>query len=64
MSSTQELTQANDTNVKQYESWDDLELNEDVTRGIYAYGFENPTPIQGRAIKQLIAGLDLIGQAQ
>jgi translation initiation factor 4A len=64
MSSTQELTEANDTNVKQYENWDDLELNEDVTRGIYAYGFEHPTPIQGRAIKPLVAGRDLIGQAQ
>jgi len=50
--------------VKSYDTWDDLELNEDITRGIFAYGFETPTPIQQKAIMPIINGNDVIGQAQ
>ena len=45
-------------------SWDELEINSKLLRGIYAYGFENPSPIQQKAIKPLIMGKDIIIQAQ
>jgi len=35
-----------------------------LLRGIYGYGFENPSPIQQRAIKPIILGKDVIAQAQ
>lgn len=46
------------------ENWDDLNLNTDLLRGIYAYGFEKPSPIQRKAIKPIVDGKDLIAQAQ
>ena len=45
-------------------SFDDLELKEDLLRGIYAYGFEKPSSIQQKAIKPTIMGRDIIAQAQ
>ena len=45
-------------------SWDDLEIDPNILRGIYAYGYEKPSPIQRKAIKPLIMGKDVIGQAQ
>lgn len=45
-------------------SWDDLDLNHNILRGIYAYGFEKPSPIQQKAIKPIINGKDIIAQAQ
>jgi translation initiation factor 4A len=45
-------------------SWDELECKTDVLRGIYAYGFENPSPIQKQGILPLIQGKDIIAQAQ
>lgn len=44
--------------------WDDFDLNTDLLRGIYNYGFEKPSPIQISAIPKLILGKDTIGQAQ
>lgn len=41
-----------------------LELSEPVARAIAEMGFETPTPIQARAVPLLMAGHDLIGQAQ
>jgi superfamily II DNA/RNA helicase len=45
-------------------SWDDTEINHDILRGIYAYGFDKPSPIQQKAIKPIISGKDIIAQAQ
>ena len=50
-----------------FESWDDedtLSLKIKLLRGIYAYGFENPSPIQKKAIIPLIKRRDVIAQAQ
>ena len=44
--------------------WDDLDLNPDILRGIYGYGFENPSPIQCKSIKPIIERKDIIAQAQ
>ena len=45
-------------------SWDELGLSENILRGIYAYGFEKPSPIQQKAIKPIMLGKDIIAQAQ
>lgn len=45
-------------------TWDELELDPNLLRGIFAYGFEKPSPIQGKAIKPVIEGRDVIAQAQ
>jgi len=44
--------------------WDELELHPKILRGIFAYGFEKPSPIQQRAIKPVVDGRDVIAQAQ
>ena len=46
------------------DSWDDLEIEPSILRGIYAYGYEKPSPIQKKAIKPIISGRDIIAQAQ
>lgn len=46
------------------DSFDEMDLVEDLLRGIYAYGFEKPSAIQQRAIKPCIKGHDVIAQAQ
>jgi len=45
-------------------TWDDLNLKPDLLRGIYAYGFENPSDIQKKAIFPIINENDVIAQAQ
>lgn len=45
-------------------SWESLTLNEDLSRGIYRFGFEKPTPIQEKAIPPIIEGRDIIAQGQ
>lgn len=45
-------------------SWDELDIDPNILRGIYAYGFEKPSPIQQKAIKPIILGKDIIAQAQ
>lgn len=45
-------------------SFDDMNLREELLRGIYSYGFEKPSAIQQRAIMPSIAGRDVIAQAQ
>lgn len=51
-------------NVKEVTGWDDMDLKEEVLRGIYAYGFETPSDIQKKAIIPMIKKKDLIAQAQ
>ena len=45
-------------------SFDDMELEEDLLRGIYAYGFEKPSKIQEKAIVPIVGGRNIIAQAQ
>jgi translation initiation factor 4A len=45
-------------------SWDELDISSELLRGIYAYGFEKPSPIQCIAIKPIIDRKDIIAQAQ
>ena len=45
-------------------TFDDMELDEKLLRGIYAYGFEKPSAIQQRGIIPILKGYDSIAQAQ
>jgi len=45
--------------------WDDIpDCDMNVLRGIYAYGFEKPSPIQQKAIPPMVDRRDMIAQAQ
>ena len=57
-----EQTEAN--NIPEIKTWDDLQLDTNILRSIYSYGFENPSEIQKKAIPSIKAGRDLIAQAQ
>jgi len=48
----------------EFENWDDLDIEPNLLRGIYAYGFEKPSAIQKKAIKPIIMNRDIIAQAQ
>ncbi|KAG1846759.1 P-loop containing nucleoside triphosphate hydrolase protein [Suillus subalutaceus] len=45
-------------------TFEDLNLKEDLLRGIYAYDFKKPSAIQQRAILPITQGRDVIVQAQ
>lgn len=45
-------------------NFEDMNLNNDLLRGVFAYGFERPSAIQQRAIAPCIKGHDVIAQAQ
>ena len=47
-----------------HETFDSMNLHENLLRGIYAYGFEKPSAIQQRGIVPFTKGLDVIQQAQ
>tara|TARA_Y100000389_G_scaffold204357_2_gene256431 strand:+ start:323 stop:1504 length:1182 start_codon:yes stop_codon:yes gene_type:complete len=51
-------------NEKTINSWEELDVKRDLLRGIYAYGFEKPSPIQRKAIIPMINKHDIIAQAQ
>ena len=46
------------------QSFDSLNLKDNLLRGIYSYGFEHPSKIQNEAIPILVSGKDIIAQAQ
>ena len=50
--------------VEEITNWNDLNIKENLLRGIFSFGFENPSPIQKRAIKPIIEKKDVIAQAQ
>ena len=50
--------------IVEYNSFSEMELSDKILRGIFAYGWEVPSPIQQKAIKPLISGRDMIVQAQ
>lgn len=47
-----------------YESFDDMRLTESLARGIYTYGFEEPSKIQQLAIVPMSTHTDILAQAQ
>lgn len=63
-SSTETNDQSQDTEMYSFD--DDLceYHNGDLLAGIYGFGFERPSPIQSKAILPMLAGRDVIAQAQ
>ena len=56
------MSKENNNNNKM--SFDDLTLKENLLRGVYSYGFENPSIIQHKSVPVMCKGVDLISQAQ
>jgi translation initiation factor 4A len=56
-------------NIKQtaedtYKTWDDFNMKTEILRGVYTYGFENPSDIQKKTFHHIKSGRDIIAQAQ
>ena len=53
------------SHAREFEAWEDIQdLNPQLMRGIYGYGFEKPSPIQQKSILSIMDGRDVIAQAQ
>jgi len=57
-------SKADANGIRAYTSFDDMNLKDQLLRGIYGYGFEKPSAIQQKAIVPMVSGRDIIGQAQ
>jgi translation initiation factor 4A len=53
-----------DDKVRIYEQFEDMDIPDNILRGVCAYGFEKPSEIQKRAIKPIMDGFDVMAQAQ
>jgi translation initiation factor 4A len=53
-----------ESNIPVIENWDEMNLCDNLIRGIYSYGFEKPSEIQKKSIPSIIEGRDIIAQAQ
>ena len=51
-------------NVVETETFEDMNLSENLMRGIFGYGFQKPSQIQKKAIMPMVNGNDLLAQAQ
>lgn len=59
-----ENNENNENNIEVYETFDSMNLKDNILRGIYSYGFEYPSEVQKRGIVAVIDGKDSIIQAQ
>ena len=59
-----ENNEKKDYNSLEINNFEDLNLKENLLRGIYAYGYEKPSAIQKKAILPFLDKHDLIAQAQ
>jgi translation initiation factor 4A len=59
-----EFSESPVSEVKVYDSFDEMSLDDALTRGIYAYGFEKPSKIQARAIVPMNSRKDILAQSQ
>jgi superfamily II DNA/RNA helicase len=50
--------------INSFDELSEFDVDTNILRGIYGYGFEKPSPIQKKSIKPLIFGRDTIAQAQ
>jgi superfamily II DNA/RNA helicase len=60
----EEIEEDNYDSSYEIKDWDEIDMESNILRGIYAYGFEKPSPIQKKAILPIIKGRDIIAQAQ
>ncbi|MEM9977333.1 MAG: DEAD/DEAH box helicase, partial [Cyanobacteria bacterium P01_D01_bin.2] len=52
------------TDIEAAMAFSELSLSEPVLKALEDLGYESPTPIQSQTIPHVLAGVDLIGQAQ
>lgn len=65
MSLETENMESKTVQLKTFESWDDIEhMDDNLLRGIFAYGFEKPSSIQSKTIYPMYEGNDILAQAQ
>ena len=57
-------TEINEDEFTLIDKFEDLDLKDNLLRGIFACGFEKPSVIQQKGIQSIIKGRDVIGQAQ
>ena len=50
--------------IKIYTSFEEMNLPENLLRGIFAHGFEKPSAIQSKGIMPMAEGRDILAQAQ
>ena len=59
-----EFNNENKDKIEVYETFDSMNLDDNILRGIYGYGFEFPSEVQKKGIMAVIKGQDTIVQAQ
>jgi translation initiation factor 4A len=65
MDSTPELSaDMVSSDVKSFESFDEMGINDTILRGVYSMGFERPSLIQQKMIVPIREGRDVLAQAQ
>ena len=52
------------TDTKELNTWNDFDIDVNLLRGIYCYGFEAPSEIQKKTFNHIVSGKDIIAQAQ
>ena len=57
------MSEGEDKSIIEY-SFEDLDINDDLLRGIYSYGFEKPSKIQYKSLPIFESGKDMIAQSQ
>ena len=57
------MSEGEDKSIIEY-SFEDLDINDDLLRGIYSYGFEKPSKIQYKSLPIFGSGKDMIAQSQ
>ena len=57
------MSEGEDKSIVEY-SFEDLDINDDLLRGIYSYGFEKPSKIQYKSLPIFDSGKDMIAQSQ
>ena len=50
--------------TEEINNWNELNIDENLLRGIFSMGFENPSPIQKQSIQPILNKHDVIAQAQ
>lgn len=63
-SSVTEVIDEVPSTVTVYPTFDEMELHEDILRGVYGIGFQKPSAIQQRGIVPIKEGRDILAQAQ
>ena len=63
-SSVSEVVSDVPSTVTVYPTFDEMELHEDILRGVYGIGFQKPSAIQQRGIVPIKEGRDILAQAQ